>query len=415
MAENCIPECEIKPPKKIGGSCVKQPRQGGISRLVIASCLVGDLSTMTSEQICTLITLGKIIVSPELIGQRPAASTSGKKFSSKKPEQITNYENSITFQNYLLEDDYYDYDFWSDLKANANSYQFGWLDTNDLFYGWIPDAVFQVMPVSEDSNQGNQYWEGSIKWNSSSTTPELKPILIQNFLTDLLTNCGASEGTCGQIASDFASGIEVSFAQTGVAQTFTIPLYNYSNGAITTTVISNVTVNGYTTVDSSNYGYVIVAVTPPLSAGVGSVIETDIVITTNCAGAITIPLIITLESGVGANAFTISGGTLFADGDVIPTLEVDANSSATDPTAITITRGGTCTAEIEFTVLEQELIAGTGTIAPSVNFAGIENPLVSSVLNVYTTGITELGTWKYKVQVAGCGETYTFYFNVKVV
>jgi len=415
MAQNCTPECEIKPPKGNSGACVKQPRQGGISRLVIATCLVGDLSTMTSEEICTLITLGKLTVSPELIAQRPAASTTGKKFSSAKPEQITNYENSITFQSYLLDEDYSDYDFWNDLKINANSYQFGWLDTNGLFYGWIPNAVFQVMPVSEDSNQGNQYWEGSIKWNASSTTPEIKPISIQNFLNDLLTNCGATEGTCGQIASDYSSGIPISFAQSGVAQDFVIPLYNYQNAVITTTTIANTTVNGYTTVDSSIYGFITVSVTPPLSAGVGSVIETSITIDTDCAGSITIPLIITLESGVGANAFRITGGTLFADGEVIPTVEVDADSSLTDATAITITRGGTCTDEIEFTVLEQELIAGTGTIAPSVNFGGIEDPLLSSVLNIYTTGITALGTWKYKVQASGCGETYTFYFNVKVV
>lgn len=412
MAINCTQSCELLPPLGLSESCVKKPRKGGISRFIVATCLVPDLSTLTSEEICNLIVENKIIVSPEIMGQKPAASTQSKRYSSCKPEEISNYEQSVTFQSYLLDEEYKDFDFYNDLIQNYNRYQFGYLTCDGMFVGFIPDAVFMASYIQEDTSQGNSYWEGSLKWNTGSTG-EIKPVLIPDFLSNLLTKCGVVEGTCGQIRTDWSNGIEVSVNQVDGAQTFQIPVYNYTGAVVTGVTIANTTVNGWlTSFDAGAYGVVDVTLTVPIAVAAGTTIATTLTITTDCAGSLTVPLLLTVESNEASNFVLIDSG-LFSTGGELTTTELaigDTNSFV----AIEIIRTA-CTAEL--TLINQSIlrVAGSGLVAPSVNFTDLDSPAVQSTVTIDNSNVTEKGTWEYIYSIGGCGSQYQIKFYVKVI
>lgn len=412
MAINCTQSCELLPPLGLSESCVKKPRKGGISRFIVATCLVPDLSTLTSEEICNLIVENKIIVSPEIMGQKPAASTQSKRYSSCKPEEISNYEQSVTFQSYLLDEEYKDFDFYNDLIQNYNRYQFGYLTCDGMFVGFIPDAVFMASYIQEDTSQGNSYWEGSLKWNTGSTG-EIKPVLIPDFLSNLLTKCGVVEGTCGQIRTDWSQGIQISVNQVDGAQTFQLPVYNYTGAVVTGVTIANTTVNGWLTgFDAGAYGVIDFTLTVPIGTAAGQIFQTTISIVTDCAGTLTIPLFVTLESNEASNFVLIDSGLFLTSGEFV-TKEVVADGSDTF-IGIEVVRTA-CTAELTIIPQSIQRVAGSGLIAPAVSFTDLDSPDVQSTVFINLTGIFDLGTWEYTYLISGCGSQYLIKFYVKVI
>jgi hypothetical protein len=410
----CNLNCITLPPRSQSTNCAPlQFRNGGFNRLVYASCDVPDLATLTENEICAFIVAGKITVSEEGMGAIPEASAIKKKGSSCREEEVTNYQRTATFDQYKLPDDYSDFDIYEELKQNQERYQFGIIDCNNMFIGWIPNAVFESKYVVDPDQKDSSYWKCIVSWISKA---EIKPIQITGLTQNIINLCSVSAGTCGQIQTD-SPGENVSFIQDGSAQTFTLSVHGLGTGVVTGVSTGNVLLDSYiTSTDFSIPGVVQVTFTIPVAVG-GSTTAYTLSVTTDCAGTLELPFIVTLEDPATSSFTIVSGDLANVDGN-IPTLEVDLGATLSVTNAVTILRGSLpFIGEVNFVLVDIVRVGGTGETAyPSVNITDLDGPSSTvAPATISANFVTELGTWKYVYNVVGTPATYQITFYIKVV
>lgn len=190
----CNSDCAIRPPIPPREGCGSDRRQGGISRLVFATCdfVVAEGTSFISRNWCEAVYSGKVVVSSPINGQKPKGSGTSKRYSSCAPETIVGYERSVTFTDLTADNENFsDFDFWNTLQNDPSRFQFGYITCDGLFTGFIPNFTLEVSPVIEDVNTGSSMWQGTVAWTGIEMPT---PIYIPNFLQMLTGNCDGVPG-----------------------------------------------------------------------------------------------------------------------------------------------------------------------------------------------------------------------------
>lgn len=167
----CNPSCAVSIPCPLDSGCSIQTRAGGIKQFVIVKCsyTFDDITSIVEWE--TAVAAGNVVISGQVLGQKPKGTFTKKRISSCSPESIVGAEKQITFQDYNVGNNYTSnahcaaYDFWNTILTEASSYQFGYITCDNLFYGLINDFQIEIDEVIEDNNTGSTYFDGTILWN----------------------------------------------------------------------------------------------------------------------------------------------------------------------------------------------------------------------------------------------------------
>lgn len=196
----CSSNCPtILPPKPLGNSCTPDTRPGGISHVIFASCDVKFTDIYDKTEWCRYIAQGKIVASLEVLGKKDKASAIKKKTTSCRPEMVTGFDYTVTFQDYNADDlGFKDYDFWNEIQLRYQQYQVAFLTCDGLLLGFDPSTrsfintfAIEVSNVIEDDFNGSSYWDGAVMYKGKT---ESKPVLISN-LAGLLSGTDCSDIT----------------------------------------------------------------------------------------------------------------------------------------------------------------------------------------------------------------------------
>lgn len=183
----CTKDCGFIPFKPAGFSCNASRRQGGVKHLVFAHCSVSISDFYDLAQWCKYINEGKIVLSNELLANKPEAEAINRKLYTCAPDNYTGSIRTIAFQDFNGDNVYNDdYNFWNYLLKESPNYQFGWITCDDYFYGFDKDFNLEVSNQIEEENTGLAFWVGKVRWTSFYDT---EPVFIPNLLTVLRGDC----------------------------------------------------------------------------------------------------------------------------------------------------------------------------------------------------------------------------------
>lgn len=403
-AQICPGDCPEDLPEGYGGGCDTLIRSGGIEHIVVTTCDVPQLSTLTKEQICAYVAAGKIKMTPILKGELGDASETKEELSGCRPQYVSGYEWTLAFNCKIAGVDFSDYKFWNQLKVKYLKYNFYFTGCGDQLYGAIPKPTFSASYTIPGDSKVAAYWRGNIGWQGFE---DLEPVLIPGLIDMLSGACDAQGGTCGTIQSDYAiSGFELNLTPGFTVNNADSTIVFY--GCTPDTNITSVTLEGFPTEIQS------LAFTTPLHGAVQLALlasaltptgtyNGEIVIETDCCGTIRIPT----EFFVGPTTGT--GFKLDNEPDLIKITQGDVY---VDSNAIAIVREAGCTGTVTIQVLDVEVISG-GPNATGVNFdlltTGVD---YSNILLIASSAVP--GTYRYHCKISGCGDSYTFSFDVKV-
>jgi len=193
MAIVCNPLCVTgnTPPSDYGNKCNLDARTGGIPRLTFLVCdeefelpypgldPITGLASLTTNpwtnpaNVKWAICQGKLIVTGELLGQKPKGSFTKKRLSSCGPEKVISGEKTITFQDYNADKDtLIDFDFWEFVVDNARFLKPGFMTCDGRWYQYEGDWAIELDEVIEETKDGSSFYDGII---SFATAKLLKP------------------------------------------------------------------------------------------------------------------------------------------------------------------------------------------------------------------------------------------------
>lgn len=217
--------------------CATANESGGISRIVFAACDVNFNDIKNVAEWCYLVKQGKIIVTNEILGKKDKANYTTKMVSSCRPEVVTGKTNTITYTDYLLDNqEYKDVKFYNTIQKNARHYKLGFIKCDGKFYGLIDKFSVKIDKVIEDTVNACTYWDIELSWNGVKS---LEPINIPNFLSYLEGNCrNISNFEISDIYGDDESVIMTGQLITSNSSTFG---YNY---IILDNIFNGIKVNG---------------------------------------------------------------------------------------------------------------------------------------------------------------------------
>lgn len=167
----CNPSCTVNVPCPLNVGCSIETRAGGIKRFAIVSCGYEFQDITSVAEWTAAVASGDVAISGVVLGQKPKGTFTKKRISSCSPEAITGAEKQITFQDYNVGNNYAQnahcaaYTFWNTILSNPESYQFGYITCDNLFYGLVTDFQIEIDEVIEDTNLGSTYFDGTILWN----------------------------------------------------------------------------------------------------------------------------------------------------------------------------------------------------------------------------------------------------------
>lgn len=178
----CSLGCEINPPLRPDASCFIDSRPGGISSVIIFGCDVTFKDIYDKTEWCRYIQSGKIVLSNDILGKKDKASAVKKKMYSCRPEAVTGFDHTVTFQDYAADDlSFADYEFWNNIQLNQQSYQYAFITCDGLLLGYDPktggfikNASVEVSNIVEDDYNANSYWDGAISWKGIEEPRPLK-------------------------------------------------------------------------------------------------------------------------------------------------------------------------------------------------------------------------------------------------
>lgn len=171
----CETACATAPKKYPSAGCAIQTRQGGIYRLVFFKCNFSFTDPTDIAEWEAGITAGNIVVSGEILGDKPRGTATKKKLSSGRPEQKTGISQVINFQDYNLNatdavEDQPTYLFWEDKDKNHTKYNFGYFDFEENFFGIFSQISLEVDDEIEQDINGNAFISGTVSYNKKFLT-----------------------------------------------------------------------------------------------------------------------------------------------------------------------------------------------------------------------------------------------------
>ena len=204
----CSTECIILPPVYAQNSCDTIIESGGVANFVITSCDVPELTTLSGTPaenialICDYIREGKIVISPNLLGEIPEADTESSDTESCSPATITGYTWNLGFSSFAHDPtNKSDYRFWNDLKLTYKKFRWYYMSCNGDLFGVVPSPSFSVSKFREQKNTQKAGWIGALSWQG---TADLVPTNIPGLVEAL--NGGCADGDNGfTIDVEFAS------------------------------------------------------------------------------------------------------------------------------------------------------------------------------------------------------------------
>lgn len=185
----CKPNCVTTIPNNdwVNG-CNITTRPGGITRLTFLKCdpnmelpYTGGWENVANVQwaLCN----GFLYVTGPILGKSDKATFTKKKISSCEPEIVISGQKTISWQDFNAdEDDLLDFDFYQGIKDNVKFMLFGWIDCNELWYRFDGDWSIEVDSVTDDSKEGNTFYDGVI---TMLTKDIIKPIRVVGILDAL--------------------------------------------------------------------------------------------------------------------------------------------------------------------------------------------------------------------------------------
>lgn len=174
-------------PPRLTAKCATANESGGISRIIFAACDVNFNDINNVAEWCYLVKQGKIIVTNEILGKKDKANYTTKMVSSCRPEVVTGKTNTVTYTDYLLDNqEHRDVKFYNTIQKNARHYKLGFIKCDGKFYGLIDKFSVKIDKVIEDTVNDCTYWDIELTWNGLES---LNPIYIPNLLEYLNAQC----------------------------------------------------------------------------------------------------------------------------------------------------------------------------------------------------------------------------------
>lgn len=207
----CSPECEILPIPFLQNACSPIVQRGGISHIIAASCRVPDLSTLELEDICDFARQGRVVISPPLLAELPAAETTSSDTRSCAPATITGYTQTLSFESYNHDPvNFAEFDFWRQLARNYTSFNFYYVGCDGLVYGPVPNPSFSVSHMIEQKNTGKAGFMGELSF-TYGPGDFLKPFRVSGIVQALTGGCFDTPATGFTVTTPFEQ------TRTGVA------------------------------------------------------------------------------------------------------------------------------------------------------------------------------------------------------
>jgi len=201
----CPTQCILLPPQYAQDSCEIAIEPGGVANLVITSCDIPNLAGLTLPQICTLISAGKVALSPSLLGQIAQADTESSDTESCSPSTITGYTWNLEFSSFGHDPvNFSDYDFWNDLKIRYKRFRFYFMSCSGLLFGVVPSPSFSVSRMREQKNTQKAGWMGNLSWQGLE---DIKPVYIPGLQQALAGGCVDTPDVGFTIATEFNAAI----------------------------------------------------------------------------------------------------------------------------------------------------------------------------------------------------------------
>lgn len=201
MAIVCNPSCVegTTPPSDYGNKCNLDARTGGIPRLSFLVCddsfelpytgidPVTGLPSSNPDHLWNnpanvtwAICNEKLIVTGEILGQKPKGSVTKRRLSSCGPEKVIAGEKTITFQDFNADKEtLIDYDYWDFIIKNQKFLKPGYFTCDGRWFQYAGDWGLELDEVIEDTKDGASFYDGTI---TLSTADLLKPIFAPNAL-----------------------------------------------------------------------------------------------------------------------------------------------------------------------------------------------------------------------------------------
>lgn len=204
MAQICNPACGAAIPNNDWSkACDISTRNGGIPFLTFYKCdpnvtfpnvvPEGQSPFSNLDNVKWAICNGLLIVTAELLGQKPKGSFTKRRMTSCGPEKTISGTKTITFQDFNADvNDLVDYDFWKAVNANKDFLQFGYVTCDGRWYQTTADWDLELDEVIEDTKDGKSFYDGTV---SISEKDLLKPIIVDGLLDTfrsfkIATDCG---------------------------------------------------------------------------------------------------------------------------------------------------------------------------------------------------------------------------------
>lgn len=187
----CSSSCNAAVPRFPTG-CTFDKRAGGIPNLIFLSCNARfAASNQTSVSVVTptgsTISVGRITdytswailvqnnmvrTSPEGIGEKQASAFTQARFSSCRPEEISQETHTINFQSFQVDNDnYYDREYWNNIRQNYTKFRLVWMDCDGVIYysGDPTDPGFEFAPtelgyIQPPTNQDKAYYQANLSF-----------------------------------------------------------------------------------------------------------------------------------------------------------------------------------------------------------------------------------------------------------
>lgn len=202
----CKPNCVITRPPVLSSECLIEPKVGGINRFGFAICGI-DGSVLEDEdwfndevKIKQAICDGHLFFTGEVLGQKPAGTTTKKRISSCSPEIVIAGTKTFTFEDYNSYDsvlvpgetqystpqEYLFWDFIDTFQAYLN--MFAITCDGRVFFVTSGDWNLEIDETIEQSNLDTSFFAGTFTIQSRALllgyTGTALPDTLANFVPE---------------------------------------------------------------------------------------------------------------------------------------------------------------------------------------------------------------------------------------
>lgn len=132
-----------------------------------------------------------IRLSPEGLGEKPESTFTNARFSSCRPEEISQETHGINFQSFQMDNDnYYDRTYWNNVRLNYNKFRLMWIDCDSVVYytGDPTEPGFEFAPtalgyIQPQTNQDKAFYQANVSFVYAGIPAPIEVANIETALT----------------------------------------------------------------------------------------------------------------------------------------------------------------------------------------------------------------------------------------